>query len=89
MISKTCFPKTASCWTQQWRLEAVVHGDGHLIDHSKTGLDNARAFRNRLKGFDADIFRLSTLTTLKDGIPGTGWKPMRIFFMTVTGIKIS
>jgi hypothetical protein len=38
--------------------------------YAEVSLDNARSVRAKLKGFDVDIFRVSTWTSLKEGIPG-------------------
>lgn len=86
-IKKPVFPELAHVGLSSGAWRQLYSGDGHLIDHSKTGLDNARAFRNRLKGFDADIFRLSTFTTLKDGIPGNWMEANEDFFHGSNGYK--
>lgn len=86
-IKKPVFPELAHVGLSSGAWRQLYSGDGHLIDHSKTGLDNARAFRSRLKGFDADIFRLSTYTTLKNGIPGNWMEANEDFFYGSNGYK--
>lgn len=86
-IKKPVFPKLPHVGLSSGAWRQLYTGDGQLIDHSRTGLDNARAFRNRLKGFDGDIFRLSTLTTLKDGIPGNWMEANEDFFHDSNGYK--
>ncbi len=38
--------------------------------YAEVSLDNARAMRLKLRGFEVDVFRVSTFTSLKGGIPG-------------------
>lgn len=86
-IKKPVFPKLAHVGLSSGAWRQLYTGDGQRIDHSKSALDNARALRTRLKGFDADIFRLSTFTTLKDGIPGNWMEANEDFFGYTKGYK--
>lgn len=56
---------SGAAWIDTW--------NEHEGGYAEVSIDNIKAFRNKLKGFDADIFRISTLNSLKDGIPGN-WK---------------
>jgi len=55
--------------------------------YSKVALENARALRNKLKGFDIDIFRVSTFTSLKKGIPGNWLEASERHFTFTNGFE--
>jgi hypothetical protein len=57
---------TCGAWVDAWN---ETEGG-----YAEVMLENAHILRDKLKGFDIDIFRVSTFTTLKHGIPGNWMK---------------
>ncbi len=68
-------------------------GSGAWIDtwneqeggYAEVSLDDAKALRSKLKGFDVDIFRVSTFSALKEGIPGNWLNPSERHFAYTNG----
>ena len=56
---------SAAAWIDGW--------NEHEGGYAEVSIENVKAVKSKLKGFDIDIFRVSTLNSLKDGIPGN-WK---------------
>jgi hypothetical protein len=56
---------SAAAWIDGW--------NEHEGGYAEVSIENIKAVKSKLKGFDMDIFRISTLNSLKDGIPGN-WK---------------
>ena len=52
----------ANAWLDTWNEQ-----EG---GYAEVSINNARALRDKLKGFDIEIYRVSTFTALKKGIPG-------------------
>lgn len=59
----------------------------HEGGYSQVAIENVKALRNKLRGFDADIFRVSTWTSLKDGIPGNWMKASERHFSYTNGYR--
>jgi hypothetical protein len=74
-------------------LPPVGLGSGAWIDtwneqeggYAEVSLDDAKAMRAKLKGFEVDIFRVSTFSALKEGIPGNWLLPSERHFAYTNG----
>lgn len=70
---------SGAAWIDGW--------NEHEGGYAEVSIENIKAFRNKLKGFEADIFRISTLNSLKDGIPGNWKKANEHHFSFTNGYK--
>lgn len=84
---KTVFPKLAHTGLSSGAWRQLYTGDGTRPDYAKFSLENAKGLRNKLKGFDIDIYRVNTLAALKDGIPGNWTKADERFFTYTKGYE--